>query len=112
MGLDLANETGLSPLRVERKILKFTTMGSVCCCFHVEDFEDYMNPNSSVYRNCMCLSCFIQHVLNVVCLMHLLLSLVFRLRFTFFNGSLTVLLQTYVAIMGLLLKLSRVLSHV
>ncbi|KAH9676085.1 E3 ubiquitin-protein ligase [Citrus sinensis] len=40
-------------------------MGSVCCCFHVEDFEDYMNPNSSVYRNCMCLSCFIQHVLNV-----------------------------------------------
>lgn len=65
MGLDLANEIGLSPLRVERKILKFTTMGSVCCCFHVEDFEDYLNPNSSVYRNCMCLSCFIQHVLNV-----------------------------------------------
>ncbi|GAV83224.1 zf-RING_2 domain-containing protein [Cephalotus follicularis] len=40
-------------------------MGSVCCCLHAEDFEDYMNPNSSVYRNCMCLNCFIQNFLNV-----------------------------------------------
>ncbi|KAH7532787.1 hypothetical protein FEM48_Zijuj04G0059200 [Ziziphus jujuba var. spinosa] len=40
-------------------------MGSVCCCLNVQDFEDYMNPNSSVYRNCICLSCFIQNVLNV-----------------------------------------------
>ncbi|KAJ4707240.1 E3 ubiquitin-protein ligase [Melia azedarach] len=40
-------------------------MGSVCCCLHVEDFEDYMNPNSSVYRNCMCLSCFVQNFVNV-----------------------------------------------
>lgn len=90
VGLNLANETGVSPLWVERKRLKFTTMGSVCCCLHVEDFEDYMNPNSSVYRNCTCLGCFIQHFLNVVCFMHLLISLVFHLRLTFFNVSLTV----------------------
>ncbi|KAJ7974271.1 E3 ubiquitin-protein ligase [Quillaja saponaria] len=40
-------------------------MGSVCCCLRVEDFEDYVNPNSSVYRNCACLSCFVQNFLNV-----------------------------------------------
>ncbi|KAI4346733.1 hypothetical protein L6164_007605 [Bauhinia variegata] len=40
-------------------------MGSVCCCLNVDDFEDYVNPNSSVYRNCACLSCFIQNFLNV-----------------------------------------------
>lgn len=41
-------------------------MGAVCCCLSVEDFEDYVNPNSSVYRNCTCLSCFIQSFLNAV----------------------------------------------
>ncbi|XP_035550412.1 E3 ubiquitin-protein ligase At3g02290-like isoform X1 [Juglans regia] len=40
-------------------------MGAVCCCLNSESFEDYVNPNSSVYRNCMCLSCFIQNLLNV-----------------------------------------------
>ncbi|XP_034707193.1 E3 ubiquitin-protein ligase At3g02290-like [Vitis riparia] len=40
-------------------------MGSVCCCLRVEDFDDYVNPNSSIYRNCMCLSCFVQNFLNV-----------------------------------------------
>lgn len=39
-------------------------MGAVCCCLSVDDFEDYVNPNSSVYRNCTCLSCFIQSFLN------------------------------------------------
>ncbi|GKV16950.1 hypothetical protein SLEP1_g27515 [Rubroshorea leprosula] len=39
-------------------------MGAVCCCLHAEDFEEYMNPNSSVYRNCVCLSCFVQNFLN------------------------------------------------
>ncbi|PSS33638.1 E3 ubiquitin-protein like [Actinidia chinensis var. chinensis] len=39
-------------------------MGSVCCCLR-EDCEDYVNPNSSVYRNCMCLRCFAQNVLHV-----------------------------------------------
>ena len=41
-------------------------MGAVCCCLSVEDFEDYVNPNSSLYRNCTCLSCFIQSFLNAV----------------------------------------------
>ncbi|XP_061977533.1 E3 ubiquitin-protein ligase At3g02290-like [Populus nigra] len=40
-------------------------MGSVCCCLHADDFEDYMNPESSVYRNCMCLGCFVQNFLHV-----------------------------------------------
>ncbi|KAJ0042913.1 hypothetical protein Pint_18946 [Pistacia integerrima] len=40
-------------------------MGSVCCCLSVEDLEDYLNPNSSVYRNCMCLSCFVQNFVHV-----------------------------------------------
>ncbi|MED6180092.1 hypothetical protein PIB30_007252 [Stylosanthes scabra] len=40
-------------------------MGSVCCCLRFDDFEDYVNPNSSVYRNCVCLSCLIQNLLNV-----------------------------------------------
>ncbi|RDX79964.1 E3 ubiquitin-protein ligase [Mucuna pruriens] len=30
-----------------------------------DDFEDYVNPNSPVYRNCVCLSCLIQNFLSV-----------------------------------------------
>ena len=44
-----------------------TTMGSVCCCLHADDFENYMNPENSVNRNCMCLGCFVQNFLHVVC---------------------------------------------
>lgn len=40
-------------------------MGSVCCCLRVQDLEDYRNPNSSVYGNCMCLRCFLQNFVNV-----------------------------------------------
>ncbi|KAE8730471.1 mitotic cyclin a2-type [Hibiscus syriacus] len=36
-------------------------MGSVCSCLHAEDFEDYMNPNSNIFRNCLCLGCFYQN---------------------------------------------------
>ncbi|XP_058187748.1 E3 ubiquitin-protein ligase At3g02290-like [Rhododendron vialii] len=39
-------------------------MGSVCCCLR-EDCEDYVTPNSSVYRNCLCLRCFIQNFSHV-----------------------------------------------
>ncbi|XP_059640184.1 E3 ubiquitin-protein ligase At3g02290 isoform X2 [Cornus florida] len=39
-------------------------MGAVCCCLS-EDCEDYVNPNSSIYRNCICLSCFVQNFLHV-----------------------------------------------
>ncbi|GMP30796.1 hypothetical protein CsSME_00005302 [Camellia sinensis var. sinensis] len=38
-------------------------MGAVCCCLR-EDCEDYVNPNSSVSRNCICLRCFVQNVLH------------------------------------------------
>nr|AFK40980.1 unknown [Medicago truncatula] len=40
-------------------------MGSVCCCLSFDDYEDYVNPNSTVYRNCPCLSCLVQNLLNV-----------------------------------------------
>ncbi|GMH27242.1 hypothetical protein Nepgr_029085 [Nepenthes gracilis] len=36
-------------------------MGAVCCCLQAEDFEDYVNRNGFLYRNCTCLSCFLQH---------------------------------------------------
>ncbi|KAM7516675.1 hypothetical protein LguiA_006258 [Lonicera macranthoides] len=39
-------------------------MGAVCCCFH-EECEDFTNPNSSIYRNCICLRCFVQNILHV-----------------------------------------------
>ncbi|KAJ6369835.1 hypothetical protein OIU76_028146 [Salix suchowensis] len=40
-------------------------MGSVCCCLHADDFEDYMNPETSVYRNCICLNSFVQNFVHV-----------------------------------------------
>ena len=40
-------------------------MGSICSCFSVDDFEDYMNPHSHVYRNCVCLGYFAQNLLTV-----------------------------------------------
>lgn len=39
-------------------------MGAVCCCLR-EECEDYVNPNSSIYRNCICLRCFLQNFLHV-----------------------------------------------
>ncbi|XP_054793868.1 E3 ubiquitin-protein ligase At3g02290-like [Prosopis cineraria] len=39
-------------------------MGSVCCCLRADQFEDYVNRNGSVYRNCVCLNCFLQNFLN------------------------------------------------
>ncbi|XP_039021230.1 E3 ubiquitin-protein ligase At3g02290-like [Hibiscus syriacus] len=39
-------------------------MDSVCSCLHAEDFEDYMNPNSNIYRNCLCLGCFFQNFIH------------------------------------------------
>ena len=59
------------------------TMGSVCCCLNADEFEDYVNPNSSVYRNCPCLSCFVQNVLNVVYLYYLKYSLFYPIIFLF-----------------------------
>ncbi|KAF8378560.1 hypothetical protein HHK36_029905 [Tetracentron sinense] len=35
-------------------------MGSVCCCLRVEEF---VNPDSSISRNCTCLNCFVQNFL-------------------------------------------------
>ncbi|RWR83233.1 E3 ubiquitin-protein ligase [Cinnamomum micranthum f. kanehirae] len=40
-------------------------MGSACCCLRVEDFEEYLHPNSSLYRHCICLRCFIQQFVSV-----------------------------------------------
>uniref|UniRef100_A0A6N2LB52 Uncharacterized protein n=1 Tax=Salix viminalis TaxID=40686 RepID=A0A6N2LB52_SALVM len=40
-------------------------MGSVCCCLHADELENYMNPENSVNRNCMCFSCFVQNFLHV-----------------------------------------------
>lgn len=39
-------------------------MGSVCCCFQ-DECEELANPNSSFYRNCICLRCFLQNFLHV-----------------------------------------------
>ncbi|KAL2528581.1 RING/U-box superfamily protein [Forsythia ovata] len=39
-------------------------MGGVCCCLR-DECEDLTNPNSSVYRNCICLRCFVQNFLAV-----------------------------------------------
>ncbi|XP_050381877.1 E3 ubiquitin-protein ligase At3g02290-like [Argentina anserina] len=40
-------------------------MGAVCCCLNTDDFEDYVNPNSSALRHCPCVSCFVQNFVNV-----------------------------------------------
>ncbi|PIN17561.1 putative E3 ubiquitin ligase [Handroanthus impetiginosus] len=39
-------------------------MGAACCCLR-EECEDFANPNSSIYRNCICLRCFIQNFLHM-----------------------------------------------
>jgi len=65
--IKLAGESGalLQGTQSENKEFGADTMGAVCCCLHADDFEDYLNPNSSVYRNCMCLGCFVQNFLHV-----------------------------------------------
>ncbi|CAN8260669.1 unnamed protein product [Cochlearia groenlandica] len=40
-------------------------MGCVSSCFRVQDIDDYMNPNSSVYRNCPCIRCLAHNFLNL-----------------------------------------------
>ncbi|KAJ9562128.1 hypothetical protein OSB04_007288 [Centaurea solstitialis] len=39
-------------------------MGSVCCGVHYE-LEDYANPNSPIYRNCVCIRCLLQNVIHM-----------------------------------------------
>ncbi|KAL0461557.1 UNVERIFIED_CONTAM: E3 ubiquitin-protein ligase [Sesamum latifolium] len=39
-------------------------MGAACCCLR-DDWEEFANPNSSIYRNCICLHCFIQNFVHV-----------------------------------------------
>ncbi|KAL3844573.1 hypothetical protein ACJIZ3_001976 [Penstemon smallii] len=39
-------------------------MGAACCCLR-DDYEDFTNPNSSIYRNCICLRCFLQNFLHM-----------------------------------------------
>ncbi|KAK6154973.1 hypothetical protein DH2020_009221 [Rehmannia glutinosa] len=39
-------------------------MGAACCCLR-DECEDFANPNSSVYRNCICLRCFVQNFLHM-----------------------------------------------
>ncbi|KAK9266761.1 hypothetical protein L1049_012649 [Liquidambar formosana] len=38
-------------------------MGSVCCCFHVEEIEHH-NINGSNNRDCICPNCFIHNLAN------------------------------------------------
>ncbi|KAJ4868994.1 E3 ubiquitin-protein ligase [Raphanus sativus] len=40
-------------------------MGCVSSCFRVQDIDEYMNPNSSVYRNCPCIRCLARNFLNL-----------------------------------------------
>ncbi|KAH6774623.1 RING/U-box superfamily protein [Perilla frutescens var. frutescens] len=39
-------------------------MGATCCCLR-DEFEDFANPNSSIYRNCTCLDCFFQNFVHM-----------------------------------------------
>lgn len=41
-------------------------MGAACCCLR-DDCEDFANLNSSIYRNCICLRCFVQNFVHMVC---------------------------------------------
>lgn len=43
---------------------RINTMGAVCCCLR-DECEDYANLNSSVFRNCVCLRCFMQGCVHV-----------------------------------------------
>ncbi|ESQ47138.1 hypothetical protein EUTSA_v10027926mg [Eutrema salsugineum] len=40
-------------------------MGALCCCFQVDLFESYVNPNTSMSRNCPCLNCFLHNVMGL-----------------------------------------------
>ncbi|CAH2055304.1 unnamed protein product [Thlaspi arvense] len=40
-------------------------MGCVSSCFRVQDIDEYMNPSSSVYRNCPCIRCLAHNFLNL-----------------------------------------------
>ncbi|KAG7611166.1 Zinc finger RING-type [Arabidopsis suecica] len=40
-------------------------MGAFCCCFQVDLFESYVNPNTSMTRNCPCLNCFLQSFMDL-----------------------------------------------
>ncbi|CAH2079790.1 unnamed protein product [Thlaspi arvense] len=40
-------------------------MGALCCCFQVDLFESYVNPNTSISRNCPCLNCFLHSFMGL-----------------------------------------------
>lgn len=60
-------------------------MGAACCCLR-DDWEDFANPNNSIYRNCICLQCFVQNFMYLVwvllrwCLIRKTISIFFPLK--------------------------------
>ncbi|PIA43332.1 hypothetical protein AQUCO_01900004v1 [Aquilegia coerulea] len=40
-------------------------MGSVCGCLHVDDIEEYANPDNPAYQNCICIRCLLQNCITV-----------------------------------------------
>ncbi|KAK6913397.1 Zinc finger, RING-H2-type, partial [Dillenia turbinata] len=63
--MDDMREFQLLTISLFRKRIEAGKMGAACCCLRTEDFEEYTNPNSAIYRNCICLSCFVQNFLSV-----------------------------------------------
>ncbi|CAD5333428.1 unnamed protein product [Arabidopsis thaliana] len=50
---------------VKFESIDFEDMGAFCCCFQVDLFESYVNPNTSITRNCPCLNCFLQSFMDL-----------------------------------------------
>ncbi|KAG6424017.1 hypothetical protein SASPL_114426 [Salvia splendens] len=43
-------------------LINTEVMGAACCCIR-DDWDDFANPNNSIYRNCLCPHCFVQNFL-------------------------------------------------
>lgn len=88
------------------KIVWAGTMGAACCCFR-EECEDFTNPNSSIYRNCICLRCFVQNFLHMVqCFSFSCLQLLAHGTLCVFN-----FLNNFLHVLCLIALLCCLLSH-
>ncbi|KAI3953677.1 hypothetical protein MKW98_017501 [Papaver atlanticum] len=34
-------------------------MGALCCCLRADQLDEYVNPNNTIFRSCLCLGCIL-----------------------------------------------------
>jgi hypothetical protein len=79
---------GLEEFCLRNSSVRFPwTMGAFCSCLQPDYSDHHGNHTSSAFRNCMCLRCFTQQLINAVCCSHPGCFISYILNFVLVNSE-------------------------